>query len=278
MNRPNASYSRTYLNPHNYRGPSLLLSVQPTVISTTMSVKKARQKIDAELDDDNVLVYAPPESSGDESDRSAERITVKSPQSDKITAKKAANSFAKRPANTAASARPKRKKLKDDPSLETIVVPDESTSLDLLFGFPSSGSQKRRLKQTYAKKHLIPPPVGEDARLRETKHGLQVPDAFELPEKETSKSMFIRPDEVPELNSPKRKRRKLSNLVLPGSPEDTRVNRQRTAEFRVPDALEFSSSGGTESRSIPDVFDSPETKARRRSRLGIVTLIETFIS
>ena len=272
MNRPNASYSRNYLTCHNYRGPNLLRTIrrievdaQPVEASLKMSAGAATQIVESDRNHDNNYVCAPPESepSGDERDKSPRETAVIPSKARKSRQTKVASSPMKQSADTAASQRSKRRKLKDERSLDTSQIPEDPTSNDL-FGIPSSSSQKKRHNKVYGKKFQVPPPLEEQSKSRTSREGFKAPEGLDLSPKTASKTKLVQPDNMPELDSQRGKRRTIQTLVLPQSPEQTRGKHQKS-DFRGPDAPEVSSSGGTENRSIRDGFDSPEGSARKRS-------------
>ena len=227
--------------------------------------EETKPREDNRNDDEN-YIHAPPESSEDESELDiATKSTPNPPKSSKARPAKARASPLKRSAPTAASQRSKRQKLKDEPSIESLDIPDDPIPTNDLFGFISSGSQKRRLNKTYGRKVQMPPPIEHAIEPQKKGEGLKIPDAIKLRESPVRKSKLVQLDDVSPLRPTRGNRRTRQNLTLPNSPEPARMSKPQKAELRVPDVLDFSSSGGTEIHSFPGVFDSPAMKSRKRS-------------
>ncbi|KAL2449909.1 hypothetical protein ABEF95_014578 [Exophiala dermatitidis] len=170
MERPNASYSRTYLTRHNYRGPNLLstfggteTAIQTTTTRAAIEDAHGKQCIMAPTaqDEDDLAIYAQPLSSDDEDYNTATKPDANSLAKDcESKMAKASRPSPKRTSPTTASRRSKRRKLVDEPSLDTLsAVTTEFTAVpDPMAEWTSSGSQKRRLQKSYANRKTFQKP------------------------------------------------------------------------------------------------------------------------
>lgn len=265
MTRPNASYSKTYLTRENYRGPTLLQSIrgQDAELQPTSSPEPPEShSMSNDLNQDDNFIYGPPESSDEENEPASPKSVL--PKPTKPT--KPSSPSTKRPATTAASDRPKRRKLKDEPSIDLLKAPEDTdaASAELFPGFISSGSQKRRQNKVYGnKKFLKVDPIDVEPRPKQTGQAFKSYDPIETHAKAIEKTDFVHISEVPELEATRSKTRSRRKLDIPNLPGET--PKRPKSDLKIPDLPDFSSSGGTETQSIFENFDSPEKKARKRS-------------
>ncbi|KIW65521.1 hypothetical protein PV04_07776 [Phialophora macrospora] len=271
MPRPDASYSRTYLTRHNYRGPTLLRSIQGrdsgsgmSTSASKMSLKRKAVLMEPETDknNDNIFIYAPPEDSSDEDTRPSKKPAPSSPEVHNGRTRRTANSPANRPANTAAASRSKRQKPAHAQSLDEFKPLEVQTSDDL-FGFPSSSLQKRRHNKVYGKKFVKIDPIEDEVEPGEKNDEFKAPETVEMHVKSIKKTEFQLIDHVVG-SSPMRSRTKTNQkFVAPSSPGST--TKSRKSKFEKFDLPDFPSSNGTETTKTFDIFESPEKESRQRS-------------
>lgn len=231
-----------------------------------MVLKEGTQGLETNNNQDDNHVFAPPESSDEESEKSSTKPAARSPRAPKDEKVRTLFSRAKRSAGTAASSRSKRQKLTDIPSIDTIApLPNEPTSsneTDLWGGMPSSSSQKRR-HNVYKPKLRVPEPLEEEEKPREKKDVFKVPDAVELHTKAAPRTKFQRIDDVSGFSPVRKRTTRAQVLMVPDSPKLKK--KPEKSEFRKFDLPDFPSSTSTENPSIPDIFDSPEKQSHKRS-------------
>ncbi|OQV06985.1 RTC4-like domain-containing protein [Cladophialophora immunda] len=257
MNRPNASYSRTYLTRENYRGATLLRSIRGE--ESRRQLPSSMMKTDVR--EDESLIYAPPDSSSSDED---DQLARKPPTQSKSKTPKPPSPSTKRAASTAASNRPKRQKLRDEPALDTLKALEDSTLSDPFPGWTSSGSQKRKPSKNYANRKFFQKLEPIESMTEPGAKGTGFVSYAEVEEHEekASKTTFIRVAEVPALPVAKGKTKAGQKMTIPSLP--TGASESKRAEIQIPELLDFSSSGGTDHLASFDV-DSPRGEGRERS-------------
>lgn len=222
---------------------------------------------------DDLEVYAQPLSSDDEVHIATTKQAANLSKNAKRDSTKAAP-FSKRPSNTAASARPKRRKLIDEPTLDTLVSPDNPPNPPASESFSewtSSGSQKRRLQRSYANRKFFMKPESF-----EKKPGTQVrePEFVSYEEVDRLESgpisaaaAFVPLEPTPAKKNGKKQTDKKHVLDIPDIPKEE--SRSARAEFHIPELPDFSSSAATPILDVPFIDnDGPSPAASRRQRSG----------
>ncbi|KAL6249083.1 hypothetical protein RBB50_004146 [Rhinocladiella similis] len=274
MIRPNASYSKTFLTRKNYRGPTLLrtvlgrntaLAIAPASDSYTLHQGAAMATAKMQ-EDDLEAIYAPPLSSDDEDGSSADIETAV-----QRTITPARNS-SKRQAHTAASSRSKRRKLKDEPSLEAVDISALSEMQDPYFlssGSQKQSSQKRKLQQTYAHRKSFERVDDLDVML-DKPDGKQDFVSHEVVEKRTDgsgrKGQFLGTAPLPGKHSTTATRgsRKMLNIAdLPSA-----ISARKGSDFQMPELPDITSSATTSATDIPSIFEEPIAHLSARHRSG----------
>jgi hypothetical protein len=268
MHKPNSRYSKTYLTTKNYRGPNLHQSLHRR-ITPAQAGTAAKEKSDVEYDkmastltQEEMDIMAPPESSSDEDTAPPERKTIAKPVA---KTSKTTTSAVKRNAieGTAATTRPKRRKLMDIPSLETIIPADESASNDLFDTMILSGSQKKR-SQGYASRKCSKAETIKKEAPRPVKENAFVSFEEPSPKKRTPvKRAFKKLEDVPELENRALKAHTAANInILPSPP---RRSIRIKSDIQIPPDADIPSSVDTEQQSVFDSLSSPETRSHKRT-------------
>ncbi|KAJ9647640.1 hypothetical protein H2204_000270 [Knufia peltigerae] len=264
MIRPNSSYSKTFLTRRNYRGPTLLrtvlgrntaLAIAPPSDSYTLD-EGAAMGVATMKEDDLEAIYAPPLSSDDEDGSSAEVETAA-----KRNTLPAARTSSKRQAHTAASSRSKRRKLKDEPSLESFDISGLSDMHDPYFlssGSQKQSSQKRKLQQTYAHRKSF-------ERLDDLDVGPNKPDgkqdfvSHEVVKKHNdgsgSKGKFLGAAPLPGKHSTRATRGPGKILDVADLPSARTA--RKGSDFQMPELPDITSSAATSATDIPSIFEEP---------------------
>ncbi|KAL2402457.1 hypothetical protein ABEF95_014613 [Exophiala dermatitidis] len=277
MERPNASYSRTYLTRHNYRGPNLLstfggteTAIRTTTTRAAIEDAHGKQCIMAPKaqDEDDLAIYAQPLSSDDEDYNTATKPDANSLAKDSESKMaKASRHSPKRTSPTTASRRSKRRKLVDEPSLDTLsaVTTDFTAVPDPMAEWTSSGSQKRRLQKSYANRKTFqkPEPLKNKPTLpvdgqefvsysAVTKHenGPNVKGDFMSTAAMTGKSKVKSPSTLK------------SNLNIAELPKKETPKERR---FQLPDLPSFTSTATTTATLFEEEVSNNRDNTRRRS-------------
>ena len=270
MNRPNASFSKNYLTKDNYRGPTLLRSIrgrgydQP---KTSWWPLPQQEEVNMELNEqDDRLIYAPPESSEDENN-SPKNSAASSPathRTPKRNTTKTSKPLAKRAASTAATTRPKRRKLQDEHTLDSVTVAEDPNTTDLFGSLMSSNSQKRRQHRGYAqRKFTKEDPIEEEIKTLSKEQGFVTCEEVELPEKEVPQAEFVQIADALELATPRERASKYQKTILHELVEETPLPQK--SKVQIPEMPDFSSTNGTDQPEIFDALTSPEKKGHQRS-------------
>ncbi|OAL33021.1 hypothetical protein AYO22_00106 [Fonsecaea multimorphosa] len=215
--------------------------------------------------EDESLIYAPPDSSSsDEDDDLPRKPALSSPRQSKGKTLKPSSPSTKRTANTAASTRPKRRKLKDEPALDALQALESSTLGDPFPGWTSSGSQKRKPSKNYANRKFFQKlePIESMSEPVTKGNGFVSYAEVEEHEKKPSKTTFIHVAEVPALDVAKENTNSGQKMTIPSLPTET--SEPKRTEIQIPELPDFSSSGGTDNLVSFDA-DSPRAEGRRRS-------------
>lgn len=278
MQRPNASYSKTYLTPHNYRGPRLLRTIEGTRagIQTTAraGVKSADTKNRAMAtrrrdEEDDLAIFAQPLSSDEEDYNTS--ATSKTNRLNELRSELTAplRPSPKRPLTTATATRSKRRKIVDEPGLDTLIAPELPAMQDPFPEWNSSGSQKRRLQRSYAnRKFQKPEPLRSRAALPETKEEfVSYDDVSKHGAGPELKVDFISISALPGKRNFKNSTTLETKLDVVDLPQ--RVS-SREQGFQLPELPDFASSAATIAETDnPSFFeDRPsdgESNGRRRS-------------
>ncbi|OAL28202.1 hypothetical protein AYO20_09530 [Fonsecaea nubica] len=260
MTRPNASYSRTYLTRENYRGPTLLRSIRGA--ESHEQSPSPNMKTDS-LEEER-LIYAPPDSSSDEDDDLPRKPAQSLPNARKGKTLKPSSPPTKRTASTAASTRPKRRKLRDEPALEPLRTLEDATLDDPFPGWTSSGSQKRKPSKNYANRKFFQKlePIESVAQPERKGPGFVSYAEVEGRQEKASKTTFIHVAEVPVLDGVKGKIKQRQEIDIPSLPAE--ISDHHKPDIHIPEMPDFSSSGGTDNLVSFDV-DSPRAAGRARS-------------
>ncbi|EXJ74293.1 uncharacterized protein A1O5_02589 [Cladophialophora psammophila CBS 110553] len=215
----------------------------------------------ADIREDETLIYAPPDSSSSDDDN-REPTQSAHKQSTRKTLKPSSPST-KRIASTAASTRPKRLKLTNNPTLDTLKPLKDSTCTDPFPAWDSSGSQKIKPHKSYANRRFFQKlePVESMPRPRAEGERFVSYAKVEKQEEKASKTTFIHVADLP-LPGIVRKHKAGHKMTIPRLLGET--PEPKKADFRLPEIPDFSSSGDAENPVAFDV-DSPRSEGRRRS-------------
>jgi hypothetical protein len=268
MNKPNSSCSKTYLIIGNYPGPTLLRSLTRRDIpaqegaTEALNVKLEYDKMASTLTQEEMDIMAPPESSSDEDTAPPERKLNAKPV---VKSSKAINSAIERNAtkSTATTTRPKRRKLMDIPSLETIVLPDESASNDIFDSMILSGSQKKRSQGYGSRKYSKAESSKKEEKEPAKENGFVSFDDPSPAKRTAVKKPFKRVDDIPELEDRALKRHTAAKINILPSPvrESTRIR----SDIQIPPDADIPSSVDTEQQSVFDTLSSPERRSHKRT-------------
>lgn len=285
MNRPNASYSKTFLTRKNYRGPTLLRTVlgrntalafasDSGINADEESAVMQTQPAEADL----VAIYGPPASSDDEDSNADLETKADVPLN---TTKSPTRSPPKRPATTAASSRSKRRKLKDQDSLDTIDVPNPPDMQDAWLGSQSSqkGSQKRKLKQTYAGRKCFEKPEAIDTlgMKPSLKQEFISYEEIERPGNGLKiKGDYVGVAPLPEKHSTRAASRRNKALDIADLPQALRTRKE--TDFRVPELPDITSSAATSATDILSVFEDALPSNSKRQRSGSTSSLSSVDS
>ncbi|KAK5410936.1 hypothetical protein LTR06_005825 [Exophiala xenobiotica] len=285
MNRPNPSYSKTFLTRKNYRGPTLLRTVlgRNTALAFASDSGINTDKESAVMqkrrtEDDLEAIYGPPASSDDEDSNPDLETKAGFPLQ---TTKSPTRSPPKRPATTAATSRSKRRKLKDRDSIDMIDVANPPDIQDAWLGSQNSqkGSQKRKLKQTYAGRKCFEKPEAVD--MVEEKPSLkQKFVSYEEIEK-PGNGLKIRGDYIgvaplPENLSTKAASRPNKALDIADLPQALRT--RKDTDFRMPELPDITSSATTSATDILSVFEDALSSNSKRQRSGSTSSLSSVDS
>ncbi|KAK5260578.1 hypothetical protein LTR40_003915 [Exophiala xenobiotica] len=285
MNRPNPSYSKTFLTRKNYRGPTLLRTVlgRNTALAFASDSGINTDKESAVMqkrrtEDDLEAIYGPPASSDDEDSNPDLETKAGFPLQ---TTKSPTRSPPKRPATTAATSRSKRRKLKDRDSIDMIDEANPPDIQDAWLGSQNSqkGSQKRKLKQTYAGRKCFEKPEAVD--MVEEKPSLkQKFVSYEEIEK-PGNGLKIRGDYIgvaplPENLSTKAASRPNKALDIADLPQALRT--RKDTDFRMPELPDITSSATTSATDILSVFEDALSSNSKRQRSGSTSSLSSVDS
>ncbi|KIX01819.1 uncharacterized protein Z518_09546 [Rhinocladiella mackenziei CBS 650.93] len=273
MKKFNASYSKTYLTRHNYYGPNLLKTIRGRRTDTASGpalgedLKRKSPNMKPRMEeDDELAIYAQPMSS-DEDFIVPKETAKRSPRKLKTETMKPSRASPKRPANTAASTRSKRRKLQDEPSIDNVITPGKDEVGDT---FPSwnVGSQKRKLQKNYAnRKFFVKPEIVESKDdLRGSKQEFISHDVVEKREDVNSKTGFQEISALPRKRATRSLSHSKPSLDIADLPQKGSPSKE--SDFFMPDLPDFDSSAPTTGTDNPSTFSeefSPDKPGHNRS-------------
>ena len=276
MTRIDASYSRSYLRRDNYFGERLLKHIQgrdpPAALGVaTFDLSRNNTSpptLNSKMEnEDDQEVYRQPDSSDEEDAKQSKQSTMNRSTTSLLRKAKNESSTTPKPSpkrgpSTAAASRSKRRKIQDESSIDSLLLPEPVPGTELFSEFNSSSSQKRKQNRTYAqrKAFAIPEPVDVKGKAREKKPAFVKYDELELKEKRPAarKRMVIAAPPLDERESSTKVERKRM-LEIPDFPQED--EQPKGQGFRMPNLPEFASSATTIETEIASTFEAPMTPA-----------------
>ncbi|EXJ88134.1 hypothetical protein A1O1_05062 [Capronia coronata CBS 617.96] len=281
-----ASYSRTYLTRLNYRGPPLLRKIGGTKTGRHLAAPAGADSGDSIMaprkrqeEEEDLAIYAQPLSSDDEDYNNSTKSQTNLPKKPQ-DGQKASCPAPKPPSTTTAARRSKRRKITDEPSLDTlpVVAPEYPAMPDPFPEWNSSGSQKRKVQRSYANRRFQrPEPVESKPTLPESEKAFASYD--EVPKRGNAseyKVDFVAVAALPGkrmIKSPTTLETKLDIVDVP------KKGSVKEHGFQLPDLPDIASSATTSGGGEP-IFDteSANDKPNKRRRSGSTSSLSSVDS